>query len=394
MPRMNSFKDSFANINAIEKQTDYLGNYTEADWVYTGYIDSYDDSLLLQMPNGSSGAVVSSTTYLLYGKIGCTMKSARDKGVISAFITFSDVKDEIDFEFLGYNLTNPQTNFYSLGILNYTNVANSTTADTYANWHYYEIDWAEDKLAWLIDGEVIRTLNRNDTWNETTDRYDYPQTPSRIQFSLWPGGSALNALGTIEWAGGAIDWNSQDIQDYGYYYAHVKNFTVEVYDLPSVVKKLGKNDTDSYHAFVFNSTEAHEENVLLSNRKTWLGSIGATGFNPEEEEEEDKETITILSGSSTYLSTKTASTVGNDPAADATDATAKTTTTASTSEWTGGFVQNFGASASGSSDSSSGSGSGFSSNSGSLSGAGPSYHFEAVLGAVGAIAAGVFAFGI
>ena len=32
----------------------------------------------------------------------------------------------------------------------------------------------------------VRTLNKNDTWNETSNRYDYPQTPSRIQFSLWP----------------------------------------------------------------------------------------------------------------------------------------------------------------------------------------------------------------
>lgn len=401
MPRMSSFEESFANIDVIEKQTEYLGNASEASWVYTGYIDSYEDSLLLQMPNGSTGTVVSSTQYFLYGKVGATMKSSHDRGVITAFITFSDVQDEIDYEFLGYNLTNPQSNYYAKGILNYTNVRNSSVSNTFTDWHHYEIDWQEKEIQWLIDGNVVRTLKRDDTWNSTTDRYDFPQTPSRIQFSLWPGGSTLNGLGTIEWAGGEINWDSQDIIDFGYYYAYVKNVTVDVYDLPSEVSN--QKNSSAYHAFLFNSTEGELENVYLTNKKTWLGSGDATGLDPQNEEEEHLETseIVSLSGSSvsTMTSVKTKSTSkatvnvpgdGND-ATDTGTGTGTAATSAPTTTYTGGFVQNSQKTASG--VPSGASGTGASSGSTSLSGAYRS-GVEGIVSVLIALGAGMFAFGV
>lgn len=383
---MSSFEDSFANIDHIEKQSSYLGNSSEADWIYTGYIDSHNDALLLQMPNGSTGTVVSSTKYFWYGKVGATIKSSHDQGVITAFITFSDVQDEIDYEFIGYNLTNPQSNYYAKGILNYTNVRNSSTTDTFANWHYYEIDWQQDEITWLIDGAAIRTLKREDTWNDTTDRYDYPQTPSRLQFSLWPGGSSLNGLGTIEWAGGAINWDSDDIKEYGYYYAYVKNVTIKVYDLPDFVTYLG-NSSDQYHAFLYNSTDGNESNIYLTNKKTWLGSGDATGFDPENENEDTAETTKIvsLSGSSVYTKTsvitKSATTTSvNVPGQQGTGAT-------STAEYTGGFVQN-------SKSTATSNGNGSLSTSRSLSGAYRSFQVESIVAVFVAFGVGMFTFGL
>lgn len=46
------------------------------------------------------------------------MKSSRGVGVVSAFILLSDVKDEIDFEFVGADLANAQSNYYFQGITN------------------------------------------------------------------------------------------------------------------------------------------------------------------------------------------------------------------------------------------------------------------------------------
>ena len=68
MPRMSTFQESFDSkdkVKEIELQSDYLGNSTEADWVYTGWVDYYDNSLLIQMPNHTTGTVVSSTKYLV-----------------------------------------------------------------------------------------------------------------------------------------------------------------------------------------------------------------------------------------------------------------------------------------------------------------------------------------
>ena len=44
------------------------------------------------------------------------MKSSRGVGVVSAFILLSDVKDEIDFEFVGADLKNAESNFYYQGV--------------------------------------------------------------------------------------------------------------------------------------------------------------------------------------------------------------------------------------------------------------------------------------
>ncbi|CAX42691.1 chitin transglycosidase, putative [Candida dubliniensis CD36] len=381
MPRMSSFQETFDSkdkIKEIELQSDYLGNSTEADWVYTGWVDYYDNSLLLQMPNHTTGTVVSSTKYLWYGKVGATLKTSHGGGVVTAFILFSDVQDEIDYEFVGYNLTSPQSNFYSQGILNYNNSRNSTVNDTFEYYHNYEMDWTEDKIDWYVDGEKVRTLNKKDTWNETSNRFDYPQTPSRIQFSLWPGGDSSNGKGTIEWAGGLVNWDSEDIKKYGYFYAHIKEIYATTHDLPNNVKLDGNSTKESdYHAFLYNSTDGNDSNIILTTKKTWLGSDDATGFDPQNEDDNDNNnnskaqetTITSTSGSSTITSVKTDSTkkTANVPAqntAAAAQATAKATTAATTynpSAGVGGFVQDSKSSDSGSSSSGSGSGSGSSS---------------------------------
>ncbi len=69
MPRMDSFNTTFKSTKQVEILTKYLGKSSDSDWVYTGYLDTHDDALLLQMPNQSTGTVVSSTKYLWYGRV-------------------------------------------------------------------------------------------------------------------------------------------------------------------------------------------------------------------------------------------------------------------------------------------------------------------------------------
>jgi beta-glucanase (GH16 family) len=45
-------------------------------------------------------------------------KTSRGQGVVTAFILFSDVKDEIDYEFVGSDLDTAQSNYYHQGITN------------------------------------------------------------------------------------------------------------------------------------------------------------------------------------------------------------------------------------------------------------------------------------
>lgn len=156
-----------------------------------------------------------------------------------------------------------------------TNGKNLTTpgGSTVENIHEYCLDWTEDTLKWSIDGDELRTLNRKDTWNGTSGRFDYPQTPSRIMLSLWPAGLPTNAKGTVDWAGGEIDWNSPYMQN-GYYYARVEEVTVECYDAPPMAKKSGSK------SYKYTDYAGTNNTVEISNDVVILGSLMGTGEEP------------------------------------------------------------------------------------------------------------------
>ena len=74
------------------------------------------------MNENSTGTLLASTSYVWYGKITANMTSSRGAGVVTAFILLSDVKDEIDFEFIGTDLNDVQSNYYYQGITNCTSL--------------------------------------------------------------------------------------------------------------------------------------------------------------------------------------------------------------------------------------------------------------------------------
>lgn len=145
-------------------------------------------------------------------------------------------------------------------------------SDTMANYHTYEIDWQPETLTWSVDGNVMRTLNRADTWNETANRYSYPQSPARVQLSLWPAGLPTNPKGTIDWAGGVISWNSPYMTN-GYYYSQFDSVTVDCYNPPSDVTVNGKT------SYVLTNKNANESDFQVTNDPTVLGSFLATGLD-------------------------------------------------------------------------------------------------------------------
>lgn len=240
MPVCKSGKSKFNNIGDIGKIQTFNGDSEKYPWVYTGKLDNGSDgSVLITMPKNSVGSVLSTTHYLWYGNLKATMKTSRGDGVITDFILMSNVKDEIDYEFVGNDLTHAQTNYYFQGVLAYDKQSKAQISDSYENYHTYEVDWTEDAIQWKIDGDVVRELKKSDTWDESSKTYKYPQTPARLQLGIWPGGDKNQGEGTIEWAGGEIDWDSEDIKKDGYYSFAVKEVDVTCYDPPSDTKKSG-----------------------------------------------------------------------------------------------------------------------------------------------------------
>lgn len=107
-----SKKHVFGGKSTIASKAKYLGDSSKADWVVDGTTLDSGSDLLLTMPPNTVGTVMASSTYVWYGKVSATMKSSRGNGVVSAFILMSDMKDEIDFEWVGADLGTTQTNYY------------------------------------------------------------------------------------------------------------------------------------------------------------------------------------------------------------------------------------------------------------------------------------------
>lgn len=175
----------------------------------------------------AQGTRLSTTRYMLYGKFSVEMSALPVPGVVVTFITMSDRKDEIDWEFTGQHGNQVHSNVFYKGIPEYAihNILLPVPRGI-GNMHIYTLDWKRDTLTWLVDGIPARTLFRANSTSPMTppgERW-YPSTPSQIQISVWDGGSSENK-GTSVWAGGPINWGNSTS-----FYASYKSIDIQCYD--------------------------------------------------------------------------------------------------------------------------------------------------------------------
>lgn len=131
------------------------------------------------------------------------MKAASGTGIVSSIVLESDVLDEIDWEFLGGRPNQVQSNYYGLAnTTTYDRVGYHQVADVQANFHTYTIDWSPERIQFIIDNSLIRTVER-----ASTQGRNYPQTPMHIKLGNWAAGGPGMAQGTVEWAGGKTNFD-------------------------------------------------------------------------------------------------------------------------------------------------------------------------------------------
>jgi hypothetical protein len=111
-------KFPMTSMDRIVDVSKYYGDASKADWVSQGEPVAYKNNILMTMPPRSVGTVLASTVYMWYGSVKARLKTARGRGVVTAFILLGDVKDEIDYEFVGVDLGIAQTNYYFQGVTN------------------------------------------------------------------------------------------------------------------------------------------------------------------------------------------------------------------------------------------------------------------------------------
>lgn len=108
--------NNWTNTDDIIQNWEYLGNASANDWWVSGTPLAHDGNLLLTLAPNTTGTLLSYNDYVWYGKVSVQMKTARGAGVVTAFVLMSDVKDEIDVEFIGVDLYTAQTNYFFQGI--------------------------------------------------------------------------------------------------------------------------------------------------------------------------------------------------------------------------------------------------------------------------------------
>ncbi|KAJ3090296.1 hypothetical protein HDU96_003451, partial [Phlyctochytrium bullatum] len=147
---------------------------------------------------GFQGARLSTTRY---GKFTMRVKGVGTKGIVTTFITMSDRGDEIDWELVNADPSQPAiTNVFFKRILEFgvrdkaLGYANGGKID---DWHEYTIDWTSQRIQWSIDGQVLREYARKDSWSD------------KENFGAWDGGDSTSQ-GTSQWAGGPVNWGNND----------------------------------------------------------------------------------------------------------------------------------------------------------------------------------------
>ncbi|KXT09278.1 hypothetical protein AC579_9924 [Pseudocercospora musae] len=150
--------------------------------------------------------------FILFGRVDVEMRIANGTGMISSAVLMSDDFDEIDFEFSGNNFGNlewtagkGQNNYFGKGLTgNYDRGRYFDVSNPQETFHTYSVDWAPDRLSWLLDGRLLRTFTYASSSGDKGD-YQYPQTPSKFQLGIWAGGDPGQNSGTKSWAGGTTN---------------------------------------------------------------------------------------------------------------------------------------------------------------------------------------------
>ena len=160
------------------------------------------DGVSFTVAKSGDSPQLTSKWYIMFGKVEVVAKAAPGVGIVSSFVMQSDDLDEIDWEWLGADNTQVQTNYFGKGqTAGFNRGAFHPDPGNQNSFKKYTIEWTANQIVWQIDGVTVRTLEPANAQGM------YPQTPMQIKIGAWSGGDAANAPGTIQWAGGPTDYS-------------------------------------------------------------------------------------------------------------------------------------------------------------------------------------------
>ncbi|RKF76771.1 putative glycosidase crf1 [Golovinomyces cichoracearum] len=231
---------TFTDCNPLEKScppkpglgTSVFADFTTGESDYWKPLEPtkvvYDpaEGMKLSIKTPTDSSTMALTKYIMFGHIDMVAKASHGNGIVSSFVLLSQDLDEIDWEWIGGDNNNVQTNFFGKGdTSSYDRATHVPIKAPIETFHTYSLDWTAERIVWLIDGTAVRTVTYTDPI--TKGGKIYPQSPMQVKVGNWIGcldASNIQTQGTCQWAGGQADLSkgpfimsvkSLNVTDYG-----------------------------------------------------------------------------------------------------------------------------------------------------------------------------------
>ncbi|KGO72791.1 Concanavalin A-like lectin/glucanase, subgroup [Penicillium italicum] len=278
-------------LNKYHLSTDFTSGSLGRWKTTAGTVTTTDLGAKFTVSEQGDAPTIESEFYIFFGHIDVNMKAANGTGIISTWILESDDLDEIDWEQVSTYGTEIQTDYFGKG--NTTSYDRGTTVTVSApeeTFHTYSVDWTSERIEWLVDGDVVRTVR----YADAVDGTNYPQTPMRIRIGIWAGGDPDNSEGTIEWAGGETDYTE------GPFSMYVQSVDIINYNPASAYKYTDK--TGDY-------TSIKATNATTSTNLSSLNSslIAASSKSSTSTEDSSSNSSSVVASSKTSASVEASS---------------------------------------------------------------------------------------
>lgn len=155
---------------------------------------------LFRINKETEAPTIRSDNYLFFGRVDVVVQAAKGNGIVTSAVLQSDDLDEVDWEWVGGDDAQVQSNYFSKGdTTTYDRAQYHPVAAPLSTTHKYSVEWTSTKIDWLIDDVVVRTLNAADAKGPGAG---FPQTPMQVKLGTWVAGGKNSNEGTREWAGG------------------------------------------------------------------------------------------------------------------------------------------------------------------------------------------------
>jgi beta-glucanase (GH16 family) len=267
----------------------------------------YDDNgMLFRIEKESNAPTIATHKRIFFGRLDVELRAAPGQGIVTSVVLESADLDEIDWEWLGGDDTQVQSNYFGKGdTTTYDRGGFHGVHSPTTTFHTYSIEWTSKKVDWIIDDVVVRTL----TYEEAKGGSRFPQTPMEVKVGTWVAGRKDAPEGTVEWAGGYAQWDQAPFD------AHYKSISIVDYaggDSPT---------KDSIKEYVFGDKTGSWESIKV---------IKGDGSSDDDEDEDDEETTSAAPTSTKTKAPATTTTEADEEEETTTEEEEKTTKTTTT----------------------------------------------------------------